>query len=63
MAHPTVKLNDDRIIIAIDFGSSYSGVSYTFNLPGKTPDVVPILNWPGMLYFPVFLLAASVCHS
>lgn len=38
----------DRIIIALDFGTTYSGVAYCFcNSSGK-PDVVPVFDWPGM---------------
>lgn len=41
------KLADDRIVIAVDFGTTFSGVAYAFNVPGKTADVVSILEWPG----------------
>lgn len=41
------KVADDRIIIAVDFGTTFSGVAYAFNVPGKTPDVVSIMDWPG----------------
>ncbi|KAF5701588.1 Hsp70 chaperone protein [Fusarium globosum] len=38
----------DRIIIALDFGTTYSGVAYCFcNSSGK-PDVVPVVDWPGL---------------
>ncbi|KAF4497861.1 Hsp70 family [Fusarium agapanthi] len=38
----------DRIIIALDFGTTYSGVAYCFcNSSGK-PDVVPVVDWLGL---------------
>ncbi|KAF5628925.1 Hsp70 family heat shock protein [Fusarium sp. NRRL 52700] len=38
----------DRIIIALDFGTTYSGVAYCFcNSSGK-PDVVPVFDWLGL---------------
>lgn len=39
--------SDDRIVIAVDFGTTFSGVAYAFNSPGKKPEVVSILDWPG----------------
>ncbi|KAJ4422617.1 hypothetical protein N0V82_002736 [Gnomoniopsis sp. IMI 355080] len=46
---PNVALADDRIVIAVDFGTTFSGVAYAFNpVSGKEPDVVPILDWPGL---------------
>lgn len=41
------KVPDDCVVIAVDFGTTFSGVAYSFNVPGKTPDVVSILDWPG----------------
>lgn len=43
----TVRRSDDRIVIAVDFGTTFSGVAYAFNSPGKKPEVVSILDWPG----------------
>lgn len=42
-----MKLEDDRLVISLDFGTTYSGVAYAFNIPGKKADVVSILDWPG----------------
>lgn len=47
MLSPTLKLPDDRLVIAVDFGTTYSGVAYAFNVPGKKADVTSILDWPG----------------
>lgn len=47
MTSPMIKLPDDRLVIAVDFGTTYSGVAYAFNVPNKKADVVPILKWPG----------------
>lgn len=41
------KLADDRIVIAVDFGTTFSGVAYAFNVPGKTAEAVSVLEWPG----------------
>ncbi|KAI1143759.1 actin-like ATPase domain-containing protein [Hypoxylon sp. FL0543] len=40
--------SDDRIIIALDFGTTFSGIAYAFCNPGKKPEVNPILDWPGL---------------
>ncbi|KAI1417493.1 actin-like ATPase domain-containing protein [Hypoxylon sp. FL1857] len=49
MNHHTVASDsDDRIIIALDFGTTFSGIAYAFNNPGKKTEVVPILDWPGL---------------
>ncbi|KAJ4387858.1 hypothetical protein N0V93_008461 [Gnomoniopsis smithogilvyi] len=42
------KVSDDRIVIAVDFGTTFSGVAYAFNVPGKAADVVSIMEWPGL---------------
>lgn len=47
MSDPTVPIADDRLIVALDFGTTFSGVAYVYNIPGKKPDVVPVLEWPG----------------
>lgn len=47
MSAPPIKLPDDRLVIAVDFGTTYSGVAYAFNVPGKEADVVSIQDWPG----------------
>lgn len=43
----TSELADDRLVISLDFGTTFSGVAYAFNIPGKKADVVSILDWPG----------------
>ncbi|KUI61322.1 hypothetical protein VP1G_08476 [Cytospora mali] len=48
MAAPTTDLADDRLVIALDFGTTFSGVAYAFNVPGKKADVVSIMDWPGL---------------
>lgn len=50
MADPTTELADDRLVISLDFGTTFSGVAYAFNIPGKKADVVSILDWPGKSY-------------
>lgn len=51
MSAPPIKLPDDRLVIALDFGTTYSGVAYAFNVPGKEADVVSIQDWPGEFPF------------
>ncbi|KUI64110.1 hypothetical protein VM1G_10883 [Cytospora mali] len=48
MAAPTTGLADDRLVIALDFGTTFSGVAYAFNIPGKKAGVVSIMDWPGL---------------
>lgn len=48
MADATTDLADDRLVISLDFGTTFSGVAYAFNIPGKKADVVSILDWPGL---------------
>jgi len=37
--------SDDLLIIALDFGTTYSGIAYIFNTLGK-PEPTTITNWP-----------------
>ncbi|KAL1866881.1 hypothetical protein Daus18300_006584 [Diaporthe australafricana] len=48
MPDPSTGAKDDRLFIALDFGTTYSGVSYAYNIPGKKPEVVFIMKWPGI---------------
>ncbi|KAG4434043.1 hypothetical protein IFR05_010465 [Cadophora sp. M221] len=37
----------DKLVVALDFGTTYSGIAYAFaNVP--KPDVVSIMDWPGI---------------
>lgn len=39
---------EDRIVIAVDFGTTFSGVATVYS---ATPDEVDIVRtWPGMMY-------------
>ncbi|KAF7859445.1 uncharacterized protein EAF02_010893 [Botrytis sinoallii] len=40
--------SDEQIIIAMDFGTTYSGVAFAF-LPGENPRVHGVEMWPGLL--------------
>lgn len=37
----------DQIVIALDFGTTFSGIAYAFKKEDK-PDVVSVLDWQGM---------------
>jgi hypothetical protein len=39
----------DRVIIALDFGTTYSGVAYCFCNATSKPDVRPVVDWVGKL--------------
>ncbi|KAF4961796.1 hypothetical protein FSARC_10092 [Fusarium sarcochroum] len=38
----------DKVVIALDFGTTYSGVAYCFCNSSKKPDVRPVLDWVGL---------------
>lgn len=40
----TVDDSDDQLVIALDFGTTYSGMAFAF--AGK-PEVYAITGWPG----------------
>lgn len=43
------RMDDNRLIIAVDFGTTYSGIAYCFaNQRNSSP--IPIDNWPGKLF-------------
>ncbi|KAI1750185.1 actin-like ATPase domain-containing protein [Xylaria castorea] len=39
---------EDRVVIALDFGTTFSGIAYAFSNPGKKTEVVSIVDWPGL---------------
>lgn len=46
---PTPKATpqpEDKLIIALDFGTTFSGIAYSFK-GQQHPKVVAITNWPG----------------
>jgi hypothetical protein len=46
-----VYLPDDQLVVALDFGTTFSGIAYAFASAEK-PDVVSIMDWPGMSVSP-----------
>ena len=38
---------EDRLIIGLDFGTTFSGIAYAFVGGDEKPEVVPIVEWPG----------------
>jgi hypothetical protein len=43
--------SDDQLVVALDFGTTFSGIAYAFANAEK-PDVVSIMDWPGMSVSP-----------
>ncbi|KAH7370903.1 Hsp70 family protein-like protein [Rhexocercosporidium sp. MPI-PUGE-AT-0058] len=39
--------SEDQLVVAIDFGTTFSGIAYAFKNRDK-PDVVSIMDWPGL---------------
>jgi hypothetical protein len=37
---------EDQLVIALDFGTTFSGIAYAFTNAEK-PDLVSITDWPG----------------
>lgn len=64
MSAPITDLADDRLVISLDFGTTFSGVAYAFNVPGKKADIVPIQEWPGELDYPISIdLLLPLAHK
>lgn len=40
--------NSNKLLIAIDFGTTFSGAAFAF--PNRTPEVRPILLWPSSVH-------------
>lgn len=38
--------SDERLIIALDFGTTFSGIAYCF-ANQRDAKVIPIVDWPG----------------
>jgi molecular chaperone DnaK (HSP70) len=38
---------EDRLVISLDFGTTFSGIGYAFCYPDRKPEVRPIVDWPG----------------
>lgn len=47
MSSPITNPAAERLVISLDFGTTFSGVAYAFNTPGKNADIVAIHDWPG----------------
>ncbi|TVY90525.1 Heat shock 70 kDa protein 12B, partial [Lachnellula willkommii] len=43
----TVYQSDDQLVVALDFGTTYSGIAYAF-ANGSKPTVISIEDWPGL---------------
>ena len=60
LSSPNAVEADDRIVIALDFGTTFSGIAYAFCNPGKKAELKSILDWPGTLQCP-WLLVDMAC--
>lgn len=45
---PTAYESEDQLIIAFDFGTTFSGIAYAFKNDDK-PEVVSVDDWPGTI--------------
>ncbi|POS73475.1 hypothetical protein DHEL01_v208126 [Diaporthe helianthi] len=48
MSAPDPDSPGDRLVIALDFGTTFSGVAYAFDVLGKEAEIIPIQEWPGL---------------
>ncbi|KAM0479445.1 hypothetical protein ACHAPX_004658 [Trichoderma viride] len=53
---------DDRLIIAVDFGTTYSGIAYCF-ADQQDSSPVPIDNWPGANGIDVPKIPTVICYD
>ncbi|KAL7922154.1 hypothetical protein ACQKWADRAFT_327223 [Trichoderma austrokoningii] len=53
---------DDRLIIAVDFGTTYSGVAYCF-ADQRDSSPIPIDNWPGPNGIDVPKIPTVICYD
>ncbi|TVY30987.1 Heat shock 70 kDa protein [Lachnellula hyalina] len=44
---PKVYESEDKLVIGLDFGTTFSGIAYAFSNERK-PDLVSIMDWPGL---------------
>ncbi|KAH8127859.1 hypothetical protein LI328DRAFT_154282 [Trichoderma asperelloides] len=55
-------MDDSRLIIAVDFGTTYSGIAYCFaNQRNSSP--IPIDNWPGATGIDVPKTPTVICYD
>lgn len=45
-----VSTSGDQLVIALDFGTTFSGIAYAFNNSAK-PNLISIVDWPGALLY------------
>jgi hypothetical protein len=38
--------SEDQLVVALDFGTTFSGIAYAFKNDEK-PDIISIMDWPG----------------
>ncbi|KAI9053981.1 hypothetical protein LZ554_002925 [Drepanopeziza brunnea f. sp. 'monogermtubi'] len=57
-----IYVSKDQLVVALDFGTTYSGIAYAFaNVP--KPDVVSIMDWPGLEGFTQPKVPTVICYG
>jgi hypothetical protein len=56
----TAISSQERLVIAIDFGTTYSGVAYCF-ADQKDPKIFAVVHWPGELFMAQHILDIAGC--
>ncbi|KAF4626672.1 hypothetical protein G7Y89_g11485 [Cudoniella acicularis] len=59
---PTAFQSEDQLVIALDFGTTFSGVAYAF-ANGPKPDVISIMDWPGLEGFQQPKVPTLICYD
>ncbi|KAF5708419.1 Hsp70 chaperone protein [Fusarium mundagurra] len=45
---PMLLEAEDRVVISLDFGTTFSGIAYAFCNPEKKPEITTVVDWPGL---------------
>ncbi|EKD16179.1 hypothetical protein MBM_05473 [Drepanopeziza brunnea f. sp. 'multigermtubi' MB_m1] len=61
-ARGSIHQAKDQLVVALDFGTTYSGIAYAFaNVP--KPDIVSIMDWPGLEGFSQPKVPTVICYG
>ncbi|CZT11384.1 related to hsp70 protein [Rhynchosporium agropyri] len=59
---PSIYHSREQIVVALDFGTTYSGIAYAFaNVP--KPEVISIMDWPGLEGFAQPKVPTIICYN